>query len=102
MGIINGEVADPNSASPPPSSALDFASEVQNDVEEISKQIQLDMSSLNRNIVTLPCRSSAKLLKKSSIIKEFDDILYKEPVSARQIVGLATWNKILSRDSIPK
>ena len=60
------------------------------------------MSSLNRNIVSLPVRSSNKLIKKSSLIPEYDDVLYKEPISVRQVVGLARWNKILSREQIPK
>ena len=45
-------------------------------------------------------RDSAKLLKKSSLINSYDEVLFKEPIGIRQLVGLTRWNKLLSDETI--
>ena len=45
-------------------------------------------------------RDSAKLLKKSSLINSYDEVLFKEPIGIRQLVGLTQWNKLLSDETI--
>ena len=45
-------------------------------------------------------RDSAKLLKKSSLINSYDEVLFKEPIGIRHLVGLTQWNKLLSDETI--
>ena len=64
-------------------------SEEYDDFTEVTKQIMLDLSSLNRNIVSMKHRSANKMLRKSVFIHTYEEPLYKEPISIRQIIGLA-------------
>ena len=69
---------------------------------EFFKQISLDLSSTNRNIVTLSHKNARKLTRKSTIAKAYEDMLLDEKIGPRQVVGLVYWNNILEKESIPQ
>lgn len=78
---------------------VDEETEVKN---KISRQILLDLSSVNRNVVTMWPRVSQKLTKKSALVSSLDIDLLTEPVGIRQFVGLTHWNQIIRRDLISR
>ena len=61
----------------------------------------MDLSSTNRNIVTLSHKNARKLTRKSNIAKAYEDMLLDEKIGPRQVVGLVYWNNILEKESIP-
>lgn len=92
---LNKQPSGPELAAQPPT-------EDQIELEKVSKQILLDCSSLNRNIVCLPHKLTRKLLKKSVVFPQIEDTLYSEPANIRQFIGLTEWNSLLKKESIPK
>ena len=76
-------ISEPSIPMPP------VGSEEYNEHVEVTKQIMLDLSSLNRNIVSMKHRNANKMLRKSVFIHTYEEPLYKEPISVRQIIGLA-------------